>query len=165
MHTSHPADFALSGEDSDPHHEFEDVFEQLIGNGATYDPDQPYPTPNNSGFVANYLNSSAGTPAKCMHGYEEQQLPIISTLAREFAICDHWFSSMPGPTWPNRLFVHAGSSAGLDNSPGNWDVVTTTLIDGYRFYNGTIFDRLEDKCIDWQVFEGDETPKCSRSPA
>jgi phospholipase C len=159
VHTHYPADFALSTQDGGPGHEFEDVFEQLVGNGAEYDHTQPYPTPNNSGYVANYRNTGGGTPAKAMHCYEERQLPIITTLAREFAICDHWFASMPGPTWPNRLFVHAASSAGLDNSPGTWDTVTTTLIDGYRFDNGNIYDRLEDKCLDWLVFEGDETPQ------
>jgi hypothetical protein len=94
-----------------------------------------------------------------MECYAPQQLPILNTLAREFAVCDNWFSSMPGPTWPNRLFVHAASSAGLDDSPGTWDTVTTTLIDGYRFDNGTLYDRLEDKCLDWLVFEGDELPQ------
>ena len=159
VHTSHPADFALSAQDGDPGHEFEHVFEHLVGPGAVYDPNQPYPAIDNSGYVANYRNRGSAKPFKCMACYEEQQLPIITTLAREFAICDQWFASMPGPTWPNRLFVHAASSAGLDNSPGSWDTVTTTLIDGYRFDNGNIYDRLEDKCLDWLVFEGDETPQ------
>ena len=159
VHTSHPADFALSAQDGDPGHEFEHVFEHLVGPGAVYDPNQPYPAIDNSGYVANYRNRGSANPFKCMACYEEQQLPIITTLAREFAICDQWFASMPGPTWPNRLFVHAASSAGLDNSPGSWDTVTTTLIDGYRFDNGNIYDRLEDKCLDWLVFEGDETPQ------
>lgn len=159
VHTSHPADFALSAQDGDPGHEFEHVFEHLVGPGAVYDPNQPYPAIDNSGYVANYRNRGSANPAKCMACYEERQLPIITTLAREFAICDQWFASMPGPTWPNRLFVHAASSAGLDNSPGSWDTVTTTLIDGYRFDNGNIYDRLEDKCLDWLVFEGDETPQ------
>ena len=159
VHTSHPADFALSAQDGDPGHEFEHVFEHLVGPGAVYDPNQPYPAIDNSGYVANYSNRGSANPFKCMACYEEQQLPIITTLAREFAICDQWFASMPGPTWPNRLFVHAASSAGLDNSPGSWDTVTTTLIDGYRFDNGNIYDRLEDKCLDWLVFEGDETPQ------
>ena len=43
--------------------------------------------------------------------------PGPSTLAKEFAICDRWFSSVPGPTWPNRLFTPASTSSGyVDNS-------------------------------------------------
>ena len=47
---------------------------------------------------------------------------------------------------------------GLDDSPSGFQVATSTLIDGYRFWNGTIFDRLETACLDWEVFEGDEFP-------
>lgn len=160
VHTSHPADFALAAEDKDPGHEFEDVFEELTGTAfSNFDHTQPYPAANNSGFVANLHGKGSAHPEKAMACYEEWQLPIISTLAREFAVCDHWYASMPGPTWPNRLFVHAASSAGLDDSPGDWATATTTLIDGYRFDNGNIYDRFEDKCLDWLVFEGDETPQ------
>jgi phospholipase C len=154
-----PADFALSSEAHDPGHEFHDALEQMAGAGAVYTPGGPYPPINNSGFVANYRDGGAPFPEKVMQVYASEQLPILNALAGEFAVCDNWFSSMPGPTWPNRLFVHAASSAGLDDSPGTWDTVTTTLIDGYRFDNGTIYDCLEDKCLDWLVFEGDETPQ------
>lgn len=158
---SQPADFALSSSDKDPGHEFHHTLEQLSGISATYPTGgaPSYPTIDNSGYVASYFNKGSSAPEKAMHVYSPEQLPILNTLAEEFAFCDAWFSSMPGPTWPNRLFVHAGSSAGLDDSPGSWDVATTTLIDGYRFDNGTIYDRLEDKCLDWLVFEGDETPQ------
>ncbi len=39
-------------------------------------------------------------------------VPVISALAKGFAICDHWFSSVPGPTIPNRMFAHAATSLG-----------------------------------------------------
>jgi len=42
--------------------------------------------------------------------YLPQQLPCRTLLAREFLVCDNWHASMPGPTWPNRMFVHAASS-------------------------------------------------------
>ena len=156
-----PADFALSAADGDPGHEFHHTLEQLAGSGAVYPTGgtPSYPTIDNSGYVASYRGRGSATPEKAMHVYTPEQLPILNTLAREFAVCDNWFSSMPGPTWPNRLFVHAASSAGLDDSPSSWDTATTTLIDGYRFDNGSIYDRLEDKCLDWLVFEGDETPQ------
>lgn len=156
-----PADYALSAGARDPGHEFDDVVHQLAGDGSAYVPANTpsYPPIDNSGFVSNSRDRGSTAPETVMHCYTPDQLPIINALAREFAVCDNWFSSMPGPTWPNRLFVHAASSAGLDDSPGAWDTVTTTLIDGYRFDNGNLFDRLEDKCLDWLVFEGDETPQ------
>ena len=44
--------------------------------------------------------------------------PVLTTLAREFALCDAWFSSVPGPTLPNRAFAHCASSNGsVDMNP------------------------------------------------
>lgn len=37
-----------------------------------------------------------------------EQVPVYDYLARHFQICDHWFSSVPGPTWSNRLFATTG---------------------------------------------------------
>jgi hypothetical protein len=39
------------------------------------------------------------------------------------------------------------------------DSVSAELIDGYRFAGGTIFDALDDRCMDWEIFEGDELPQ------
>jgi hypothetical protein len=79
-------------------------------------------------------------------------------LAQEFAICDQWFSSMPGPTWPNRFFLMAASTGGLDHSPSTAEIVAATTVEGYRFENGDIFDLLDDNCIEWKIFEGDTFP-------
>ena len=45
--------------------------------------------------------------------------PSLTALAREFVVCDRWFSSMPGPTEPNRWFVHAGTAGFFDEGPTN----------------------------------------------
>jgi phospholipase C len=46
---------------------------------------------------------------------DETSPRILRTLAREFALCDHWHSSVPGETWPNRNFAHAATAAGEVN--------------------------------------------------
>ena len=163
--TSVEADFKLSKPvDVDPGHEFKHAVVALCGPGVTYVPGGPYPpageTINNSGFIANYEGSD-GTPQNppnIMKCYSPQRLPILNALANEFAVCDAWFSSLPGPTWPNRFFMHAASSGGLDDSPSGLSSAGNTLFDGYTFKNGTIFDRLEDACIEWRVFAGDAFP-------
>jgi phospholipase C len=48
--------------------------------------------------------------------YTPAQVPIFSALARGFAISDRWFCSAPCQTWPNRSFVHTGSSFGRLNN-------------------------------------------------
>ncbi len=69
-----------------------------------------------------------------------EQLPVIHQLACEFAICDNWYSSLPGPTWPNRFFVHGASSAGWTDSPHLLDEVTWELVHGFRYSNGSILE-------------------------
>jgi phospholipase C len=92
-----------------------------------------------------------------MRAFLPEQLPVLHSPAREFAVCDRWFSSMPGPTWPNRFFAHAASSAGLDEGPSAVRS-TTAVFAGYRFANGTIFDRLSSAGRGWCVVEGGALP-------
>ena len=47
---------------------------------------------------------------RCMKPME--QLPALATLAKTFALCTRWHCSVPGATWPNRNFAHAGTSDG-----------------------------------------------------
>jgi phospholipase C len=49
---------------------------------------------------------------------------------------------MPGPTWPNRMFVHAASSGGLDHSPTILEIAELETVAGFIFPNCTLFDAL-----------------------
>lgn len=147
---SSPADWVMP---HDPGHEFTDVREQLCGVKGNY------PQIDNSGFVVNYAGVDKANPGEIMKCYAPEQLPVITMLAREFAVCDHWFSSMPGPTWPNRFFIHAASSGGLDHSPTTVNVASSLLFNGYKFDNGTIYDQLDDEGLSWIVYKGDPFPQ------
>src|SRR5437868_14298099 len=147
---SSPADWVMP---HDPGHEFNDVKIQLCGVKGDY------PQIDNSGFVANYAGVDKTNHSELMKCYSPDQVPVITTLAREFAVCDHWFSSMPGPTWPNRFFIHAASSGGLDHSPSTANVATSLLINAYKFDNGTIYDCLDDEGISWTIYSGDTFPQ------
>ena len=150
---------------ADPGHEFPDVMEQLCGNGRAYSTETPSagnidPNINNSGFVTafarKYPKAPLAAPMKC---FLPTQLPVLTTLAQEYAVCDHWFSSMPGPTWPNRFFVHAATSGGLDHSPSLPKEFTSMAEGAYRFANGTLFDLLDSGKIDWAIYTGDDFPQ------
>jgi hypothetical protein len=178
-----PAAFALAQDRGDgthppdPGHEFDNVLLQLCGYsrdgvGTAIPPTYPdrsgsYPGISNAGFVASYrglakvrgVEPNGRDPESVMHCFDPKQVPVLTALAKEFAVCDRWFSSMPGPTWPNRFFLHAATSGGLDDSPSSFQSASATLLDGYRFQNGTIFDRLEESRYDWKVFMGDEFPQ------
>ena len=51
--------------------------------------------------------------AQIMTGYTPEQLPVVSALARGFAVFDHWFCEVPSQTFTNRSFFHAGHRIGL----------------------------------------------------
>ncbi len=56
--------------------------------------------------------------AAAMGIYNRQDLPIYYALADNYAICDNYFCSVRGPTWPNRFFLNLGSAYGQkENKP------------------------------------------------
>jgi phospholipase C len=138
------ADFSFEGKDLDPGHEFPDVQQQLTGP--------------NLGFVNNYAGLKPANPGRVMDCFSPTQLPVLNQLAAEFAICDHWHSSLPGPTWPNRFFMMAATSGGLTKSPTTADIIKATALKGYDFENGNIFDALDSKGVPWCIVEGDDFP-------
>jgi phospholipase C len=145
----------------DPDHEFLDVLRQLCGPTATYSPGGSYPAIDRSGFVASYVQSGGAQPGEIMKCYSPTQLPVLNALCREFVVCDNWHASMPGPTWPNRLFVHAASSGGLDHSPTTIEIAEWEAIAGFDFPNGTIFDALQKAGIKHRLYSGDNFPMVS----
>jgi phospholipase C len=143
---------------TDPGHEFPDVLAQLCGAGAQYPWGGAYPPIDASGFVAAYVASGGKNPAEIMKCYTPAQLPVLNALAAEFVLCDNWHGSMPGPTWPNRMFVHAASSGGLDHSPSTGEIVEWETLDGFQLPNGTLFAALARKGISWRIYGGDDFP-------
>jgi phospholipase C len=85
----------------DPGHNFNATLEQLCGVHAKHPNGGPYPDVNNTGFVANMAKrDSPDRAGGIMRCFAPEHVPILTTLAREFAVCDRWFCSMPGPTEP-----------------------------------------------------------------
>ena len=79
-----------------------------------------------NGFVTSFAGTLSrrgvqeGDPARVMGYYNAADVPVYDHLAREFAVCDRWFSSVPGATWPNRLYAICGRAAGSrDDLPHN----------------------------------------------
>ncbi len=84
---------------------------------------------------------------------DSNNLPVINQLANEFMVCDHWFSAIPGPTWPNRFFIHAASATGQVDSPPSGDIfLAWTGWDKYTFHRGTIYDALARKKLSHQIY-------------
>lgn len=89
----------------------------------------------NGGKNDGFVRAHAGPhQAEVMGYYDRSQLPFYYALCDRFAVCDRWFASVMGPTWPNRFYLHATSSLGKkDNTP--------FLVGGPT----TLWERLRDK--------------------
>lgn len=117
--------------DPDPEETFTNVSFQLFGADAPgVNPRWPM-----QGFRVNYAQSGASDPDQIMQCHGTTQVPILAALARNYAVSDAWFASVPSQTWANRAFVHAGTSNGhVDNGeppdPLVWDVRTVFTVLG-----------------------------------
>lgn len=146
----------------DPGHGFNSVLEQLCGEGAAYPWGGPYPAINNSGFVSNYARAHPDDPSGAMRCYGPEQVPVLTELAKEFLVCDRWFSSMPGPTEPNRWFIHAADADWFDESPSNYEIgKSQTVGSGFSFEHGSIFQLLSRHHIKWRIYACDGFPNVS----
>ncbi len=117
--------------------------------------------PTNQGFVHSYDRTcrKAGATetidnpgALIMRCQPPSSVPVLSTLALEFAVCTRWFCSVPGETWPNRNYMHAATSDG------------ETDISHRFFFDHTIFEVLSDHGKTWHIYHGD-TPQTWAFPA
>lgn len=108
--------------------------------------------PTNTGFVANFAatlplrrqqghSAFPGTTSHSIMGcFTPEALPVLSGLARGYAVCDHWYASVPTETLPNRAFVCAGTSQ------GHMDDATHT------FTVPSIFNLLSQHNLGWAVY-------------
>ena len=152
----------------DPGHEFSDTCVQMCGL-AIADADAVrndtlvlgaagYPPlavdPSTTGFVATY-EDHGDSVADAFSAFTPDQLPVLNFLASQFGVCDNWFAAVPGPTWPNRFFMVAGTSSGLDHSPSDAQVLEAVFFDApiFTFPNGTVFSKLP--ASDWLIVQGD----------
>src|ERR1700721_2604366 len=123
-------------------------------------PTAPNPAvPSNAGLVTDFAYTLGwqakdpswsilpGTVASNIMGmFTPQMLPVLSGLARGFAVCDQWFSSAPTETLPNRAFVCAATSQ------GHMDDNTKT------FTSPTIFGVRSGKNLSWAIYGYDAQP-------
>lgn len=125
----------------DPGHKFGDVMRQMYGRKRAWkrSADQT-PTLDGYAWVHDKRTLGLSKPGDVLKAFTPARVPVLSTLALKYGVCDMWFSPVPGATWPNRLFCHAGTSAGtVDNVIG--------------FYKlRTIFHALDEVEASWKVY-------------
>jgi phospholipase C len=136
--------------------EYAHVNMQLFGSDAP----PPGAKATNQGFIWDYdqvakEESKTADIRGIMHCYDPSMVPCMSEIARRYAVCDRWFSSVPSETWPNRAFAHSASSnSHVNNSPGNplfWHIPT-------------IFNRIASRPdLSWRLYYDDYFASLTRS--
>ncbi len=138
----------------DPDHSHEGALRQLASFGDVA---------HNGGFVHDYEEWIAQQPkdkawvkhasaGDVMRGLDSRtRCPVLATLALEFAVCQRWFSSVPGETWPNRNFAHAATSD------------STVNIELGFYWDPTIFELIAKRGASWHIyFDGPPQVWCFR---
>lgn len=114
------------------------------------------------GFVTDYAQAIKDNQSKgwyvfpgtaeswIMGCHTPQTLPVLSALARGFAVCDQWYGSAPTMTMPNRAFLCAGTSQGqMDDKTKAFTV-------------GSIFGALTKAGVAWKIY-GYDKPALTKS--
>jgi phospholipase C len=142
---SQPAPFAVNDKEG-PSHSFNSVNVQLTNSSRGPADDAPI---LNNGFARNYADNLKHRlrivdhehVEEVMQNFSPDQLPSINQLAREFCLCDHWHCEVPGPTMPNRMFMHAATSEGYVHN------------DFKRPYTSkTVFELFEENGLTWAIY-------------
>jgi len=128
----------------DPGHSGFDTLTQLYGDPNT----SVVANPTRNGFVRSYEGKTGNPLAahRIMKCFSPQKLPVLTRLAQQFCVCDRWFSSLPGPTFPNRAFMHAATSLGRVDMGIDW-----------RNLSPTIYERLAENHLDSVIYYHDST--------
>lgn len=140
---------------ADPGEGYSATNSQLFGTITAPTP----PTATNQGFVTDYAYTLGweskepswsvlpGTiPMNIMGMFTPSLLPVLSGLARGYAVCDQWFSSAPTETLPNRAFVCAGTSQGhMDDKTKSYTCPS-------------IFGLLSQHNQSWMIYGYDQQP-------
>jgi phospholipase C len=113
----------------DPPHGWDAVHRQFNGG-------------KNDGFVKEHEGASE---KEVMGFHDRSQIPFYYWLADNFTICDRWYCSVLGPTWPNRYYLHSGTSKGRKgNTPitpapdSVWDRLKAAGKTYKNYYSGPV---------------------------
>jgi phospholipase C len=114
----------------------------------------PHPSPDHSysgarveyddGLMDGFLRAGSNDVYSIGY-YGEQDIPFYGALARNYTTCDRYFASILGPTFPNRLFLHAGQTDRLDDGvnftslPTIWDELAKARLSAHYYYSNVPF--------------------------
>ncbi|MEU5419540.1 alkaline phosphatase family protein [Streptomyces sp. NPDC001407] len=99
-----------------------------------------------------------GANAPYVMGYHTREdIPFQFALAENFTLCDNYFCSVFGPTWPNRLYWMTGTidPGGTHGGP----VIDNSAPKPYRWT--TYAERLQAAGVSWRVYQEEDNYECN----
>jgi phospholipase C len=97
------------------------------------------------GFTAANVDPSDPNGSRTMGYFDSRELPFYYALFSEFGMADRYFASVPGPTFPNREYLLAGTSFGHIQN----DLPPTGLT------GRSIFNELDESHTSWRIYFND----------
>jgi|HubBroStandDraft_1064217.scaffolds.fasta_scaffold00074_48 phospholipase C len=101
----------------------------LFQNCASADPDHSFGggrTERAGGAMNGFLKTANVGDRFPIGYYMGDQVPFFAAAAQNWTICDRYFCSILGPTWPNRFYMHSGQTDRL--TTGGPTIDTKSLI-------------------------------------
>jgi phospholipase C len=94
----------------------------------------------------------------CMGYYTRADIPFQFALAESFTLCDEYFCSVLGPTWPNRMYWMTGTidPDGLGGGP-----ITQNSAPPGGYTWTTYAERLEAAGISWKLYQQEDNYGCN----
>ena len=148
---------SLSIPEADPGEQWADTNQQVYNITGVPGIDD---APTMQGFLDSYKAQpdveGKVNPLEILQYYTSDDLPVISSLAKNYAVSDAWHCSVPSQTSPNRGFSLSGTSNGyVDNYniPGIPPDLPSWLAHSVKFKSNTIFNVMAN-CgnMDWKIY-------------
>ena len=114
----------------------------------------PHPSPDHSyaggrveydqGLMDGFLRAGSNDVYSIGY-YGQRDIPFYAALAQNYTVCDRYFAAILGPTFPNRLFLHAAQTDRLDDSvsftslPTIWDRLAAADVTAHYYFSNVPF--------------------------
>jgi phospholipase C len=116
----------------------------------------------NNGKMDNWLpahrNADGANGPYVMGYYTREDIPFQFALAEAFTVCDNYYCSMMGPTWPNRMYWMTGT---CDPNGTHGGPITSNVAPSGGYTWTTYAERLQAAGISWKVYQEADNYGCN----
>jgi phospholipase C len=130
----------------------------LFQNCSSADPNHSFTggrTQLNGGAMDGFLKTARVGDTFPIGYFGPPAVPFFVSAARNWTICDKYFCSILGPTWPNRFYMHSGQTDRLTTGgptidtnslqsilPTIWDLAAAANVSARYYYSDSAFTAL-----------------------